>query len=169
MSVFAAIKSTPVSFPSIIVLRAFPPPPPAPITLIRAPLTTASSTSSNMSAPFVLDLEYFIEPLPHSLFHLVVHIRIAASEDPIPLVPAAVQNQSHAGPVHRTLHDVDHPADILAFEVYLGVDRDDAAEDVAALADKLSGLRIFPDEEGRLNRDVRDALRETIRTIRSTS
>ncbi len=40
--------------------------------------------------------------------------------------------------------------------VYLGVDRDDTAEDVAALADKLSGLRILPDEEGRLNRDVRD-------------
>ncbi|MCC7291733.1 MAG: D-tyrosyl-tRNA(Tyr) deacylase [Phycisphaerales bacterium] len=40
--------------------------------------------------------------------------------------------------------------------VYLGVDRTDTADDVAFLADKLSGLRVFPDEEGRLNRDVRD-------------
>ena len=41
--------------------------------------------------------------------------------------------------------------------VYLGVGTDDGEEDVAYIADKVRHLRIFPDDEGRLNRDVGQA------------
>lgn len=38
--------------------------------------------------------------------------------------------------------------------VFLGVDRADDASDVTYLANKLAHLRIFPDKDGRMNRDV---------------
>lgn len=40
--------------------------------------------------------------------------------------------------------------------VLLGVGRDDTEEDARYLADKIVHLRIFPDEEGKLNRSVRE-------------
>jgi D-tyrosyl-tRNA(Tyr) deacylase len=36
----------------------------------------------------------------------------------------------------------------------VGVGHDDTVEDAIALARKMAGLRIFPDESGRMNRDV---------------
>jgi D-tyrosyl-tRNA(Tyr) deacylase len=41
--------------------------------------------------------------------------------------------------------------------VLLGVGRGDGAEDVDWLADKVAHLRVFPDAEGQMNRDVEDA------------
>jgi D-aminoacyl-tRNA deacylase len=38
--------------------------------------------------------------------------------------------------------------------VLVGVGREDGPADAAALADKVAGLRIFPDGEGRMNRSV---------------
>lgn len=40
--------------------------------------------------------------------------------------------------------------------VYAGVARDDSSEDVAYLVDKIAHLRIFNDEQGRMNLSVRD-------------
>ena len=40
--------------------------------------------------------------------------------------------------------------------VYVGVGREDAAVDAEWLAEKVAGLRIFQDEEGKLNRSVQD-------------
>ena len=40
--------------------------------------------------------------------------------------------------------------------IYLGVDRDDKEEDVQYIVDKVSHLRIFSDEEGRMNLSVVD-------------
>ncbi|MBS3735184.1 MAG: D-tyrosyl-tRNA(Tyr) deacylase [Phycisphaerae bacterium] len=40
--------------------------------------------------------------------------------------------------------------------VYVGVAPTDAPADARKLADKVVGLRIFPDEQGKLNRSVRD-------------
>jgi D-tyrosyl-tRNA(Tyr) deacylase len=40
--------------------------------------------------------------------------------------------------------------------VLVGVTHDDGTDDVDALASKLSGLRIFRDEDGRMNRSVAD-------------
>lgn len=40
--------------------------------------------------------------------------------------------------------------------VLLGVAEGDAPEDATYLADKLVGLRIFPDEEGKMNRSLAD-------------
>jgi D-tyrosyl-tRNA(Tyr) deacylase len=40
--------------------------------------------------------------------------------------------------------------------VLLGVSDDDASPDVEFLADKLVGLRIFPDDEGKMNRSLAD-------------
>lgn len=42
--------------------------------------------------------------------------------------------------------------------VYVGVARDDTEEDVRYLADKITGLRIFTDEQGRMNLSVRDVV-----------
>jgi len=39
--------------------------------------------------------------------------------------------------------------------VYLGVDRDDTDSDITYIADKVCHLRVFPDEQDRLNLDVR--------------
>lgn len=39
--------------------------------------------------------------------------------------------------------------------VYLGVDHKDTPDDARYLADKVAGLRIFPDEHKALNRDVK--------------
>ncbi|KRW92768.1 D-tyrosyl-tRNA(Tyr) deacylase [Alicyclobacillus tengchongensis] len=39
----------------------------------------------------------------------------------------------------------------------VGVSRDDTGADAVYLADKIVGLRIFPDTEGKLNHDVREA------------
>lgn len=41
--------------------------------------------------------------------------------------------------------------------VYLGAGKDDGDVDADWMADKLAGLRIFPDETGRMARDVREA------------
>ena len=41
--------------------------------------------------------------------------------------------------------------------VYLGVQTDDTDRDVDYMADKVRHLRIFPDDKGRMNRDVADA------------
>src|ERR1019366_8346884 len=41
--------------------------------------------------------------------------------------------------------------------VFLGVSRTDTVEDAQYLTDKLIGLRIFPDEAGKMNRNVLDA------------
>lgn len=44
----------------------------------------------------------------------------------------------------------------LGLLVYLGAGRDDTTADVAAMAQKLAGLRIFEDEHGKMSRSVRD-------------
>jgi D-tyrosyl-tRNA(Tyr) deacylase len=41
--------------------------------------------------------------------------------------------------------------------VLLGVARDDSERDADFLADKVAGLRIFPDEDGKMNRSVVEA------------
>jgi D-tyrosyl-tRNA(Tyr) deacylase len=41
--------------------------------------------------------------------------------------------------------------------VLVGVGKTDTRRDADYLADKLTGLRIFPDEAGKMNRDVREA------------
>jgi len=41
--------------------------------------------------------------------------------------------------------------------VFLGVSRTDTVEDADYLTGKLLGLRIFPDEDGKMNRDVQEA------------
>lgn len=41
--------------------------------------------------------------------------------------------------------------------VLLGVRRDDAEADAAWMVEKIAGLRIFPDDEGKMNRSVEDA------------
>lgn len=41
--------------------------------------------------------------------------------------------------------------------VYLGVDRDDGESDVQYMVDKIRHVRVFPDESGKLNLDVRQA------------
>ena len=40
--------------------------------------------------------------------------------------------------------------------VLVAVHRDDTEKDVARLAERLLGYRVFPDEEGRMNRSLRD-------------
>jgi len=40
--------------------------------------------------------------------------------------------------------------------VLVAVHRDDAPKDIARLAERLLGYRVFPDDEGRMNRSVRD-------------
>jgi D-tyrosyl-tRNA(Tyr) deacylase len=40
--------------------------------------------------------------------------------------------------------------------VLLGVARDDSKADATYLADKIAGLRLFADDEGKMNRGVRD-------------
>ena len=42
------------------------------------------------------------------------------------------------------------------FMVLLGVGIDDGEEDADWLCDKIAGLRVFGDEEGKMNRDLRD-------------
>ena len=41
--------------------------------------------------------------------------------------------------------------------VFLGIARGDTPEDADYLIDKLLGLRIFPDSEGKMNRNIQDA------------
>jgi D-tyrosyl-tRNA(Tyr) deacylase len=41
--------------------------------------------------------------------------------------------------------------------VFLGVSRTDTVEDADYLTGKLLGLRIFPDEDGKMNRNVQEA------------
>ncbi|MEK6260584.1 MAG: D-aminoacyl-tRNA deacylase [Planctomycetota bacterium] len=45
----------------------------------------------------------------------------------------------------------------LGLMVLLGVADDDAQEDAGYLAEKLVGLRIFPDDEGKMNRSLAEA------------
>jgi D-tyrosyl-tRNA(Tyr) deacylase len=45
----------------------------------------------------------------------------------------------------------------LGLLVLLGVGRDDSEADVNYLAEKIIGLRIFEDEDGKMNRNVQDA------------
>jgi D-tyrosyl-tRNA(Tyr) deacylase len=40
---------------------------------------------------------------------------------------------------------------------YVGIGRDDRAVDLAYLADKLAGLRVFEDDQGRMGRSITDA------------
>ncbi|MBN1805145.1 MAG: D-tyrosyl-tRNA(Tyr) deacylase [Sedimentisphaerales bacterium] len=40
--------------------------------------------------------------------------------------------------------------------VYLGVGKEDTKEDAQLMADKLAGLRIFPDQAGKMNLSVQD-------------
>ena len=40
--------------------------------------------------------------------------------------------------------------------VLVAVHRDDTEKDVARLAERLLGYRVFPDDEGRMNRSIRD-------------
>lgn len=44
----------------------------------------------------------------------------------------------------------------LGLLVYLGVGKGDGDADVAAMVQKLAGLRIFEDEQGKMSRSVRD-------------
>ena len=41
--------------------------------------------------------------------------------------------------------------------VLVGIGRDDGRDAVSHLVDKVVGLRVFPDDEGRMNRSVREA------------
>ncbi|MCS6953832.1 MAG: D-aminoacyl-tRNA deacylase [Bryobacterales bacterium] len=41
--------------------------------------------------------------------------------------------------------------------VFLGISREDTRTDADYLADKITGLRIFADPDGKMNRDVREA------------
>ncbi|MGA2267377.1 MAG: D-aminoacyl-tRNA deacylase [Bryobacteraceae bacterium] len=41
--------------------------------------------------------------------------------------------------------------------VFLGISRTDTIEDARYLTEKLLGLRIFPDEDGKMNRNVQEA------------
>jgi len=41
--------------------------------------------------------------------------------------------------------------------VFLGISRDDSRADADYLVEKLIGLRIFPDEQGKMNRNLQDA------------
>jgi D-tyrosyl-tRNA(Tyr) deacylase len=41
--------------------------------------------------------------------------------------------------------------------VFVGISRQDTRADADYLLDKILGLRIFPDESGRMNRDIREA------------
>jgi D-aminoacyl-tRNA deacylase len=43
------------------------------------------------------------------------------------------------------------------FLVYLGVDADDTADDIPYVIDKVLHLRVFPDDEGKMNRDITQA------------
>lgn len=45
---------------------------------------------------------------------------------------------------------------------FVGAGRDDTAQDVAYLADKLVGLRIFEDDAGKMNRSLRDTGRAAL-------
>ena len=45
----------------------------------------------------------------------------------------------------------------LGMVVLLGVGRDDGESDVRSMVDKLIGLRIFEDDEGKMNRSLVDA------------
>lgn len=59
--------------------------------------------------------------------------------------------------VHRasvTLNGATHAAIGSGLHVYVGVDRSDQEPDAAFLADKVAHLRVFPDDQGRLNLDV---------------
>lgn len=40
--------------------------------------------------------------------------------------------------------------------VLVGIARDDGRDDVSYLVDKVVGLRVFPDDDGRMNRSVRE-------------
>lgn len=46
--------------------------------------------------------------------------------------------------------------------VLLGAGRDDRDPDARAMADKVVGLRIFPDDQGRMNRSVQDCRGEIL-------
>ncbi|MCK6455327.1 MAG: D-aminoacyl-tRNA deacylase [Phycisphaerae bacterium] len=64
---------------------------------------------------------------------------------------ALVQRVSHArvGVDDRTVGSISR-----GLLVYVGVAADDTAEDADAIADKVRYLRVFPDEHGKINRDV---------------
>ena len=67
---------------------------------------------------------------------------------------AAIQRVSSARvEIDGSLHSwIDH-----GLLVYVGVAADDGPDDLAYMADKISGIRIFPDPEGKMNLDVRQA------------
>ncbi|MCL6507004.1 MAG: D-tyrosyl-tRNA(Tyr) deacylase [Bryobacteraceae bacterium] len=41
--------------------------------------------------------------------------------------------------------------------VFVGISREDTRTDAEYLAEKITGLRVFPDETGKMNRDVKEA------------
>jgi D-aminoacyl-tRNA deacylase len=55
------------------------------------------------------------------------------------------------------VNDVTSGAIAAGLLVFLGISKDDTEGDAEYLRDKILGLRIFPDAQGRMNRDIRDA------------
>ena len=109
------MKSTPLSLAPIMVFTALPPPPPMPMTLMRA-VIEFRSTSSNIDFPpsiqlrvnnFIYRLKKFAQPIGHAMFNLgknpvIVHAEIS------PLLPLhAVEQQADARGVNRAGDDVD--------------------------------------------------------------
>ena len=75
-------------------------------------------------------------------------------EDSTIVMRAVVQRVSRA---KVTVGDVTSGEIGLGLLVLLGVARDDTEADATYLADKIAGLRIFEDDDGKMNRSVQDA------------
>ena len=67
---------------------------------------------------------------------------------------AVVQRVSRA---QVTVNDEITGKIVIGLLVLLGVGRDDTEADAAYLAEKIAGLRIFKDDQGKMNRSVQDA------------
>lgn len=48
------------------------------------------------------------------------------------------------------------------FVLAVGIEPDDTSQDIRVAADKIAGLRVFPDEDAKLNRSIRDVGGEII-------
>jgi D-aminoacyl-tRNA deacylase len=55
------------------------------------------------------------------------------------------------------VNDVTSGAIAAGLLVFLGISKDDTEGDAEYLRDKILGLRIFPDAQGRMNRDIQEA------------
>jgi D-tyrosyl-tRNA(Tyr) deacylase len=75
-------------------------------------------------------------------------------EDSTILMRAVVQRVSRA---KVTVGDVTSGEIGLGLLVLLGVGREDTEADATYLAEKIAGLRIFEDDDGKMNRSVQDA------------